>query len=100
MYDINAEKAVRKRRIYYHVTALKNRVKIEKSGLIANEERHIFVFTDMMVAEEIAANQCFLKEFACFMIDSRGITGKVIHDRVAEFTAHYHRIIIQNKISK
>lgn len=100
MYDINAEKAVRKHKIYYHVTAIKNIDIIKKNGIKADKEGYIFVFTNAKCAEEIATNQCGLKKVALFMIDSRGITGKVIKDRVAEFTSHYHRIIIQDKISK
>jgi len=100
MCDINAEKPVRKHQFYYHVTSTENIDKILKAGLKANEEGHIFVFTDQKVAQDIAVNQCGLKQVALFMIDSRGITGKVIRDRVAEFAAPYHRIIIQKKISK
>lgn len=100
MYDINAEKSVRKRKFYFHVTAIENIDTIKKNGLKANEEGHIFVFTDQKVAQEIAVYQCFLNKVALFMIDSRGITGKVIRDRVTEFVASYHRIIIQDKISK
>ena len=100
MYDINTEEAVRKHRYYYHVTPKDNIDQIKKTGLKANEEGHIFVFTNIMIAEDIAFNQCGLEEVALFMIDSRGITGKVIKDRVGEFTAAYHRIIIQDKISK
>jgi len=100
MYDINSEKAVRKHRFYYHVTSIENIAQIQKTGLKGNEEGHIFVFTDQKVAEDIAVNQCGLKQVALFIIDSRGITGKVIRDRVAELAAPFHRIIIQDKISK
>ena len=99
-YDINKEKSLRKCKFYYHVTAIENIDIIQKNGLKANEEGHIFVFTKEKVAESIAVNQCFLNKVALFMIDSRGITGKVIRDRVAEFVASYHRIIIQDKIPK
>ena len=100
MYDINAEKAVKKHQRYYHVTSIENIDQIKKFGLKANEDGHIFVFTNQLVAEEIAAKQCFLTSFAIFVINSRGISGKVVRDRVAEFTASFHRIIIQKNISK
>jgi len=100
MYDINAEKAVRKHRVYFHVTSVENIDQIQKTGLDANEEGHIFVFTGKKVAEDVALNQCGLEKVALFIIDSRGITGKVIRDRVVEYAAPYHRIIIQDKISR
>lgn len=101
MYDMNSEKAVKKHRFYYHVTSVKNAARIKKGGIKADEEGYIFVFTDNMVARNVAINQCgIMDEYALFRIDSRGITGKVIRDRVAEFTAPYHRIIIQDKIHK
>jgi len=100
-YDINAEKSVKKHRIYYHVTHVKNIPGIRKNGLMANKDGYIFVFTDQVGANTIAINQCFLfDEYAIFWIDSKGVTGKIIMDRVAEFSAPYHRIIIQDKISK
>jgi len=100
MYDINSEKAVRKRRFYYHVTSIRNIDKIKKAGLKADKEGHIFAFTDQRITEDVAANQCFINKVALFVIDSRGITGKVIRDQVGELAAPFHRIIIQDKISK
>jgi len=75
MCDINAEKPVRKHQFYYHVTSTENIDKILKAGLKANEEGHIFVFTDQKVAQDIAVNQCGLKQVALVMIDSRRSTG-------------------------
>lgn len=101
MYNINSEKAVKKSRTYFHVTDVKNIEQIRRNGIKANKDGHIFVFNNSIVAETIAANQCGLIErFALFMIDSRGVTGKVIMDRVAEFSAPYQRIIIQDQIHK
>jgi len=94
-------KAVEKHRVYYHVTNVKNVPQIKRGGLKANEEGFIFVFTDMIVAETIATQQCFLMDqYAVFVIHSKGITGKVIMDRVAEYSAPYQRIIIQKEIPK
>jgi len=101
MYDIPKEKAERKHRVYYHVTNIKNVDQIKKHGLKANEEGLIFVFTDMVVSDVIAKHQFGLVDrYAVFKIYSRGITGRVIKDRVAEFSAPYQRVIIQEKISK
>jgi hypothetical protein len=74
---------------------------IKKDGLKANEEGLIFVFTDMVVSGLIAKEQYGLVDrYAVFKIFSRGITGRVIKDRVAEFSAPYQRVIIQEKIEK
>ena len=101
MYDIPKETAMRKHRFYYHVTDVNNVERIKRDGLKADEDGLIFVFTDMIVADTTAKNQCFLKDrYAVFKIHSKGITGRVIKDRVVEFSAPYHRIIIQEKISK
>lgn len=100
MYDINAEKAVKKQRLYYHVTSIKNIDQIKKNGLKADKDGLIFVFTNQIVTDEIAVKQLGLTKAALFKIDSQGITGKVVQDRVAEFTASYHRVIIQEKILK
>ena len=58
------------------------------------------MFIDMIVAETIARYQCFLNSYAAFMIDSKGITGKTFKDEVAEFSASYQHMLIQDKISK
>jgi hypothetical protein len=90
-----------KHRFYYHVTDVNNIEQIKKDGLKANEEGLIFVFTDMVVSGLIAKEQYGLVDrYAVFKIFSRGITGRVIKDRVAEFSAPYQRVIIQEKIEK
>ena len=87
--------------MYYHVTDVKNVDHIKNDGLKANAEGLIFVFTDMMVASIIAKEQFRLVDrYAVFKIYSKGITGRVIKDRVAQFSAPYQRVIIQEKISK
>jgi len=99
MYDITKEKAVPKERHYYHITDVKNIPSIAENGLRANEDGHIFVFTDERYANDIAVNQCgHFDDYTLFEIDSKGINGKVIMDRVAEFSARHHRIIIQPHI--
>ncbi|MEJ2658008.1 MAG: hypothetical protein P8012_12575, partial [Desulfobacterales bacterium] len=92
---------MRKHRFYYHVTDVNNVSQIQKDGLKANEEGLIFVFTDMIVSSLVAQEQFGLADqYAVFKIYSEGITGRVIKDRVAEFSAPYQRVIIQEKISK
>jgi hypothetical protein len=90
-----------KHRFYYHGTDVNNIEQIKKDGLKANEEGLIFVFTDMVVSGLIAKEQYGLVDrYAVFKIFSRGITGRVIKDRVAEFSAPYQRVVIQAKIQK
>ena len=90
---------MRKQRFYYHVTDVNNVDQIKRDGLKANEEGLIFVFTDMIVSGLIAKEQYGLVDrYAVFKIYSNGITGRVIKDRVAEFSAPYQRVIIQAKI--
>jgi len=92
---------MRKQRFYYHVTDVNNVDQIKRDGLKANEEGLIFVFTDMIVSGSIAKEQYGLVDrYAVFKIYSNGITGRVIKDRVAEFSAPYQRVIIQEKILK
>jgi hypothetical protein len=92
---------MKKHNFYYHATDVNNVEQIKKDGLNANEEGLIFVFTDMIVSGFIAKKQYGLVDrYAVFKIYSKGITGRVIKDRVAEFSAPYQRVIIQEKISK
>jgi len=92
---------MRKNRFYYHVTDLKNVDQIKEHGLKANKEGLIFVFTDMVVSGLIAKEHYGIEDrYAVFKIFSKGISGRVIKDRVAEFSAPYQRVIIQEKISK
>jgi hypothetical protein len=92
---------MRKNRFYYHVTDLKNVDQIKEHGLKANKEGLIFVFTDMVVSGLIAKEHYRIEDrYAVFKIFSKGISGRVIKDRVAEFSAPYQRVIIQEKISK
>jgi hypothetical protein len=92
---------MKKHRFYYHVTDVNNVDQIKRDGLKANEEGLIFVFTDMIASGLIAKEQYGLVDrYAVFKICSNGITGRVIKDRVAEFSAPYQRVVIQAKIQK
>jgi hypothetical protein len=92
---------MRKHRFYYHVTDVNKVDHIKRNGLKANEEGLIFVFTDMIASGSIAKEQYGLADrYAVFKIYSNGITGRVIKDRVAEFSAPYQRVIIQERIQK
>lgn len=92
---------MKKHRFYYHVTDVNNVDQIKRDGLKANEEGLIFVFTDMIASGLVAKEQYGLADrYAVFKIFSNGITGRVIKDRVAEFSAPYQRVIIQAKIQK
>jgi len=92
---------MKKHRFYYHVTDVNNVDQIKRDGLKANEEGLIFVFTDMIASGSIAREQYgIVDRYAVFKIYSIGITGRVIKDRVAEFSAPYQRVIIQERIQK
>lgn len=97
---------------YYHVTRLETYEKILLEGLKCNNEGNIFVFENKAVkqiigneefiikaADHIALNQVFIKG-KCVMleIDSKGITGKILPDNVAESTAKLQWIIKQKII--
>ncbi len=83
---------------YFHLTRSENCDKIIKEGIKADKEGNIFVFTDMIVANEIAKHQVFTEQYVVFEIDRKGITGKIKKDNVAELTRSYHRIIKQDHI--
>jgi len=83
---------------YFHLTPKRNMKLIEREGIKADEEGNIFVFTDMIVAEEIAINQVGASVYAIFEIDRKGITGKIERDNVAESAASFQRIIKQDCI--
>jgi len=55
-----------------------------------------------MVVSGLIAKEHYglVDRYAVFKIFSTGITGRVIKDRVAEFSAPYQRVIIQEKIEK
>ena len=89
----------------YHLTALKNVESILRNGLQAgtrlkaNNQGLIFAITHPhVVADEVAACQLFLREYAIFRIRRKHITGQIGADEVAEFTAPYHRVIYQDHI--
>jgi hypothetical protein len=79
----------------FHVTAPAAVDSILAHGLRANEDGQIFAITDRLVADDVAKNQVFLREYALIVIDARGITGSVELDDVGEFTKHWQRIITQ-----
>lgn len=83
---------------YYHLSYIENRGSIVKSGLKANDDGEIFVITKKDIAPYIAANQIFTRTYDIYSIDSKGVTGEVTADNVAELTAPHQRIIKQEVI--
>ncbi len=94
---------------YYHITKNNNRVlnSITQNGLLCDSEGNIFVFEDRAigfneiindVADIIAHNQLFLKEYIMFEIDSAGFEVDLINDNVAEIGANFQWIVKQPKI--
>ncbi|HNU71942.1 MAG TPA: hypothetical protein PKL48_09580 [Thermodesulfobacteriota bacterium] len=82
----------------YHLTPTKNRDLILKEGIKANKDHMIFVFTDMLVANEIAKNQVFTDRYCVFKIARKGIESPLLKDNVGEFSAWFHRIVKQDCI--
>jgi len=66
----------------YHLTPTKNRDLILKEGIKANKDHMIFVFTDMLVANEIAKNQVFTDRYCVFKIARKGIESPLLKDNV------------------
>lgn len=85
--------------VLYHITDPANVPAILRDGLKANEDGHIFVVTHEAMAQEIARNQVFLERFSLISIDVSGVVGGVIADDVAELSAPWHRIVIQESIA-
>jgi hypothetical protein len=83
---------------YYHVTSFKDYQSILKTGLHGSVPGEIYVMTDRIAAASIALNQCGYIDFALLEIDSKGITGKIKQDRVAEATRMYQKVIYQDLI--
>lgn len=97
---------------YYHITRLETCDKILIEGLRCDNEGNIFVFENKSVkvnmglgsvvitaADHIALNQVFIEdECAMLEIDSKGITGELLPDNVAEATAKLQWIIKQKNI--
>lgn len=84
---------------FFHLTPPENVKPILETGLRGNEDGEIYVFTDMLVANVIAKEQVFTRRYAVFAIDPAGITGKVMPETAAEFSAGHQRIIVQDRIA-
>ncbi len=91
--------------VFYHIKPVGKVDKIIKEGL-KSYGGEIFVVTshDIKIAgqniiERIARTQMFLEEYALLKIEATGITGKITEDNVGEYTAPYHRVILQDIIS-
>jgi hypothetical protein len=82
----------------FHLSPTENREKILSEGIKANKAGEIFVFTDLIVCNEIAKNQVGADHYDLFRIYRRGITGAIERDNVAEFSASFQRIIKQDCI--
>ena len=97
------------KKYYYHITENDDKIinSILSNGLTCDEEGNIFLFENKSikgydvvntVADCIANNQIFVKEYAMFEIDSKGITSELIQDEVAELTYKLQWIAKQQKI--
>lgn len=90
---------------FYHVTSKVNLKSILKNGIKPNSNGQIFLFSELeiwnrfvgkiFVADHIARNQVFLKEYALIEINPDGIINKVTNDDVAEFTSPVQWVLRQ-----
>ena len=96
---------------YYHITNTdaKTIVSILENGIRCNSDGEIFVFENKSlglnnvvntVADLIANNQIFLKEYVMFEIDAKGFNTELINDNVAEFASAQQWYIKQPFIDK
>ncbi|MFD2726269.1 hypothetical protein [Hyunsoonleella rubra] len=83
---------------YYHITPTRNKLSIMSSGLKSNDKHEIFVFTDPIQSIFIATNQLGIAQFTMFEISSKGITGTIESDNVADFGSVNQLIIKQGLI--
>jgi len=83
----------------YHVTHPDNVESIEREGLQAGGDGRIYAFTDLLVADNIACGQVFANPYSLFRICPGGITGDLLADDVAEFSAPFHCVIRQDRIA-
>jgi len=78
----------------YHITPIENVPSICEVGLRANAAGQIFLFTHKMVADTIAVSQVFCRHYGLFAVYSRGVTGTLQRDEVAEACAPFQRILV------
>lgn len=82
----------------FHLTRPENLEPIERDGLRADSEGNIFAFSDLIVADSIAAEQVFADPYVLLWIHPHGINGKLYADDVAEGSHRFQCIIRQERI--
>lgn len=89
-----------KPKYYYHITSFDNIISLNRDGIKSDNEGQIFLLdtNEASIVSTVACNQCFLDDYALFRIDSKGILGELIPDKVAESTAKYQFIAKQESI--
>lgn len=83
------------RQRYFHLAPVKARDSILSEGLRAGEDGHLYLFTDLLVADTIAKNQVFLDKYDVYEVQRAGITARVLPDAVGEFSRGFQRRIKQ-----
>lgn len=84
--------------LLFHLTRPENLETIERDGLWPDSEGNIFAFTDLIVADSIAAEQVFADPYVLLWIHPHGINGKLYADDVAELSHRFQCIIRQERI--
>jgi len=91
-----------KYKYYYHITPEhEDWMKIGQEGLKASEDGYIYLLItkDNDVVHSVALNQISaFKNYGLIRIDSKGITGAIENDDVAEYTTRYQRRVKQQLV--
>jgi hypothetical protein len=82
----------------YHLSPVENIDAIQNEGIRASDDGAIYAFTHMVVANTVARDQVFTDRYAIFRILTRGVSGEVLPDNVAEFASPFQRRIMQQRI--
>ena len=87
-------------KVYYHIThGYDSWIKIQRRGLKASFDGYIYLLTRKDITNYVAVRQLgIIDSYGVLKVDSKGITGIVEDDNVAEFTAKYQRRVNQKMI--
>jgi len=95
---IDFERARRQPACLYHLTPLTNIRNIKRQGIKANEAGEIFVYSHPLVADTIAANQVFTREYGVFEVNRAGIADAEMERDICCELAHPWQWIIKQEV--
>lgn len=83
--------------VYYHICKIDDVYTILNKGLKSYYGK-IFMYNNLNESDSIAANQCFLRDYAIIKINFAGINSPLKSDNVAESSAYCQYFIKQKLI--